>query len=236
MNLVLNPRLQGVEKFVTGGKIFADVGTDHAYLPTYLLLNGIIPYAYASDIRKGPLESARRTVESYGVADKTGLILCDGLDLVPDDAEEIAIAGMGGIMIADIVARTTWLRNKQKHLILQPMTKISYLRKQLYKNGFEIEKEEVICDGPKVYVVMSVYYSGKTVEIDELFSYIGKTLNASGDKRRYLIKQVKKLDRIAYGLIESGEEENKEKANELLKLRNQIGDILEGKDAGKRDL
>ena len=95
--LELSPRLQTVADLVRPGARVADVGTDHAYLPAALLLEGRIPFAIAADLRQGPLERARATVREYGLTGKAAFRLCDGLrGIRPDEVDAIAIAGMGG--------------------------------------------------------------------------------------------------------------------------------------------
>ena len=93
----LTPRLRSVAELVPRGARFADVGTDHAYLPVWLLQQGRITGAVASDLRPGPLERARGTAEKYGLTGRMDFRLCDGLSgIQPDEVNTIAMAGMGG--------------------------------------------------------------------------------------------------------------------------------------------
>ena len=109
--LELSPRLQSVAGLVPEGARLADVGTDHAYLPAWLILRGIIPGAIATDLRKGPLERARATAERYGLTDVMDFRLCNGLAGVsPDETDAVAIAGMGGETIAEILSAAPWLQ------------------------------------------------------------------------------------------------------------------------------
>ena len=101
----LTPRLRSVAELVPRGARFADVGTDHAYLPVWLLQQGRITGAVASDLRPGPLERARGTAEKYGLTGRMDFSLCDGLSgIQPDEVNTIAIAGMGGETIVDLGA------------------------------------------------------------------------------------------------------------------------------------
>ena len=96
----LTARLQSVADQVPQGAAFADIGTDHAYLPVWLLLNGRIRHAIAADLREGPLNSARETAEQYGVSHQVSFRLCNGLaDISADEVDTIAIAGMKWIFI-----------------------------------------------------------------------------------------------------------------------------------------
>lgn len=158
---MLDSRLSAVADLVRSGTRFADVGTDHAYLPAFLLMDGKIEYAVCSDLRKGPLKNAEETVKKYGVADKVDLRLSDGLDAYKQgEVNEIAIAGMGGLLISEFIERTEWLKTSDIHLILQPMTHAEDLRKTLYKNGFYIDKEVAVKDSDKLYIIISAYFSG----------------------------------------------------------------------------
>lgn len=158
---MLDSRLSAVADLVRSGTRFADVGTDHAYLPVSLLRKGKIEYAVCSDLRKGPLKNAEETVNKYGVADKVDLRLSDGLDAYRQgEVNEIAIAGMGGLLISEFIERTEWLKTLDIHLILQPMTHAEDLRKTLYKNGFYIDKEVAVKDSDKLYIIISAYFSG----------------------------------------------------------------------------
>ena len=115
----LKPRLQTAADMVRIGSRVADIGTDHAYLPASLILSGKIPSAVAADLRKGPLENAEETVRNNHIEDRVQLRLSDGLKCVsPDEADDIVIAGMGGILISEILTAAEWVRNPRYKLIL----------------------------------------------------------------------------------------------------------------------
>ena len=119
----LTPRLRSVAQLVPQGAKFADIGTDHAYLPVWLLQRGIITKALACDLRQGPLDRARATAEKYGLTEQMDFRLCDGLAGVrPGEADTIAIAGMGGETIAAILSAAPWTWREDCLLLLQPMS------------------------------------------------------------------------------------------------------------------
>lgn len=186
----LDNRLMAIADLVRNDKIFADIGTDHAYLPVYLVEKGIINKGIAADLRVGPLENAKEAVVSYGYSDQIELRLSDGLDnFVENEVEEIAVAGMGGLLISSFIERTQWLKNEEIHLILQPMTHVAELRKTLFDNGFVIDKEVVAKDGDKLYIILSVYfYEGQTAYTD-LDLIVGKLpYNNDALSKEYLNK------------------------------------------------
>lgn len=186
----LDSRLMAIAKLVRKDKTFADIGTDHAYLPVYLVEKGIINKAIAADLRVGPLENANEAVVSYGYSKQIELRLSDGLDnFNENEVEEIAVAGMGGLLISSFIERTNWLKNEDIHLILQPMTHVEELRKTLFDNGFIIDKEVVAKDGDKLYIILSVYfYEGQTAYTD-LDLIVGKLPHNNDDlSKEYLNK------------------------------------------------
>ena len=155
--LELSPRLRTAADLVPEGARLADVGTDHAYLPAALILEGKIPFAIAADLRPGPLERARATVREYGLTGKVAFRLCDGLQgIQPGETDAAAIAGMGGETIAAILEAAPWTRERDVPLILQPMSSMPDLRGWLRKNGFRIKEERLAQEGDTLYTVLSV--------------------------------------------------------------------------------
>ena len=155
--LRLQPRLRCIADCVPRGARLADVGTDHGYLPVWLLLNGRIAYAFASDVNEAPLARAKRTAEEYGASERICFRLCDGLDgFAPGEADTIAIAGMGGETIIAILRDAPWLTRDAVTLLLQPMTKAELLRPWLVENGFRIDGERLVRDKGTIYAVLTV--------------------------------------------------------------------------------
>ncbi len=133
---------------VSGGRL-VDVGTDHAYLPLYLVSSGKCPFAVASDIAEGPLARAAETVAGYG--DRIRLVLADGLKGVAEDETDcVVIAGMGGDMIEHILESSGW-SFEGKTLVLQPMSKIPELRRWLWETGFSVTDERLAEDAGTLY-------------------------------------------------------------------------------------
>lgn len=151
----LTPRLRKAAELVPQGARFADIGTDHAYLPVWLILNGVIDRAIAADLREGPLNRARDTAEKYGVSEQIQFRLCDGLaQIKPEEADTIAIAGMGGETIAHILDNAPWTKQRDVTLILQPMSSQPDLRQWLGGHGYRIEEEHVVREGKVLYNVL----------------------------------------------------------------------------------
>lgn len=188
MNVRLDRRLKTVLGMVRAQGRIADVGTDHALLPCRLFQLGAKDII-ATDIADGPLERARATVRLYGAEGVVRLMKCDGLEGVPV-RDDVIIAGMGGEMTADIIARCEFL-NPDLHFILQPMTRDFLLRKRLYELGCEIVKEETAVVSHKVYTVMLCGYTGVKRETDLRFQFLGKNTD-----KEYLEKQITTLHKM----------------------------------------
>ncbi len=204
----LDSRLSAVASLVRKNSKFADIGTDHAYLPVFLIENGIIDNAIAADLRKGPLNNAKETVEVHNLTKKIELRLSDGLDnFTEGEVNEIAVAGMGGLLISQFVERTKWLKNRDVHLILQPMTHEEELRKTLFDNGFIIDNELVAEDTDKLYIIISAYYYGDATAYSDLDLIVGRLpLNQDDLSKKYLAKIYTKYNKKLIALKKANKE------------------------------
>ena len=154
---ILPPRLAAVASLVRKESFVADIGTDHAYLPSYCIRSGICETAFAMDVNEGPLNRAAETIEKYNVKDKITIRLSDGIEkLQKDEADVIVIAGMGGLLIKKIIEDHKEVISPETLLILQPMIAQRELREYLFGNGFVIENEYVVAEGNKHYNIFCV--------------------------------------------------------------------------------
>lgn len=150
-----------------------DVGTDHAYLPVYLIENKICKTALACDINQGPLNNAFETIKKYKLENQISTRLSDGLNKVQkDEADTVIIAGMGGILISEIIS-ANWLKDSGKLLVLQPMTHFYDVRKYLCQGGFEIINEQTSQEGKRTYFSLSARYDGDIKKNPEWYYYVG---------------------------------------------------------------
>ncbi len=199
----LDTRLKMAAEEVREGKIVADIGTDHAYLPAFLIENNICSSAIAADIGKGPLENARKVVStSKDLSEKIELRLSDGLkEIEADEVDDIVIAGMGGILIAEILTAAPWVKDKEKRLILQPMSHAEDVRKYLCENRFEIIKEKACTDGKHNYIIIVAEFRNKENDKDDAFYYKGLIqYDDSPDAQKYhnarMASLIKKRDAL----------------------------------------
>ena len=158
MKIPLSPRLQICCSFVHTGDRVADIGCDHGYLGIYLLKNDIAQTVIASDINKGPLDSAVRNSEKFGVRNKMSFYLSDGVRNIPREFDTMVCAGMGGDTMISILEAAPWLKDSQYRLILQCQSKNGTLRRYLTDNGWKILQEQVVKDGKFLYPVMEVIW------------------------------------------------------------------------------
>lgn len=205
----ISNRLKQVASFVRYDSIVADIGTDHAYLPIWLMQNDICNNIIASDINFGPCQRARENVESYILGDKIEIIQTDGLHRIeqysPDD---IIIAGMGGELIWDIISVSDYVKNTNVRLILQPMTKVATLRELLITNGFYIIDETLAEEDRRIYEIMYVKYnlSNTVQEYNEVDLLIGKCNinNRNVLLKNHIEKKLYSLEEKTIGMKSSG--------------------------------
>ena len=203
--------------------ILCDIGTDHAYIPIFLVKNKRCGEAIACDVRKGPISAAKSNVSSFNLEDYIEVRLGDGLQpLGEDEADVIIIAGMGGNLIEKILINGFNKAKNADALILQAMNEIEVLRKWLYNNGFQIYDEALTAEGQKIYNVICARWTGAQKQLDKVYYHIGEKLLENRDPllERYLNKKIKQLETILKDM-EGIEEVHDEKKNGYI-------DLLEG--------
>lgn len=226
----LDSRLSAVAELVREGKTVADIGTDHAYLLAYLLQQGKIKNGIAADLRKGPLENAGKTLLESEQLDNVRLVLSDGLDeLNKGDCEDIVIAGMGGILIKEILERTPWVFDKNIHIIAQPMTHAEVLRRFFLENGFKILKESSATDGKRYYCIISAQYDGVNRAAEEWYTYVGELIkNRDNVSQTYIEKTVAALDKKLTAMKNAGVEDVDTLAHTVATLKRKITEENDG--------
>lgn len=201
--LQLQPRLQCIADLVPQGVRLADVGTDHGYLPVWLLQHGRIESAIASDINALPLDHARATAREYGVTEHMDFRLCPGLAKIrAEECDAIAIAGMGGETILGILEAAPWTHDGTHTLILQPQTKVDFLRRWLCGHGYRFLSETLVRDKEQLYVVFRVT-AGTGQELSEADALAGFLLRSDPLYGEYLSQHLTKLKRARDGLAVS---------------------------------
>lgn len=173
----ISTRLKTIANMVDKCGVVADIGTDHAYLPIYLIKQGICKEAIASDINKGPVERASENVRREGLDSKICCKLGSGFNtLKPGDADCAIIAGMGGNLIRDIIEDKKEVFENLNYAIFQPVQNPEVLRQYIYDKGFEVIDEELCIDDNKFYEIIKVRYSEKPRDVEDIYYEIGEKL------------------------------------------------------------
>ena len=159
----LSRRLQTVAQAVTPGHRIADVGTDHGYVPIYLIKNKHCEKAIAMDVNRGPVERADAHIEEEGLKTQIETRLSDGLDkLSPDEANTVVIAGMGGDLICRILRQAPEFFQAGTEFVLQPQSEWFKVRYLLHENGYQIAKEWFLKEDGKYYVILKAVEAKET--------------------------------------------------------------------------
>ncbi len=217
MNGKPDARLLTVASLVPEGAILADVGTDHAFLPIYLLEQGKIPSAVASDLRDGPCERAKLHIAQHGLSDKITVRKTDGLHgLAAFSPTAITICGMGGELIASILDAAPWVKSPAISLILQPMTKADTLRRYLASHGFlpDAERLAAEADASKIYQIFRAHYTGVPYSLSPAQALLGDTqqLGTSPLFSPFVQRQIALLNIRIDGLHAAGRDAHEEEA------------------------
>lgn len=204
----LSPRLKTIADFVIQDKPMADIGSDHAYLPLYLIQKSLVPSVIATELRKGPGEKAKKMIDFCQLEGKIELRLGDGLKpLKPKEVATVVLAGMGAQTIIKILTESKPVLYSVQRLVIQPMTEIPLLRKWLYQNQWKIVDEEIVKEENRYYIII-VAEQGEEFLLDEIKLELGPVLLAKkhpflGDyvkellnKERIVIKKLKNKDTI----------------------------------------
>ena len=212
----ISPRLKRIADMVKHGTKLADIGTDHGFLPIYLLKNNKIDFAICSDIKKGPLSTAEKNLKKYGFSDKVRLTLADGLKgIMPNEADSAVIAGMGGEMIAHIL--DDGIPEGIKEFILQPMRNIPALRKKIHQLKMTILNEVLIREKDKFYIVMHVI-AGEEMPWTEDEYICSKFLKKDLLWNEYAESERKKILAALSKLNDSDDEDRKKEFEKLLNI------------------
>lgn len=162
MNNIINisERLKCVASLVNKGAMVADIGTDHAYLPIYLVQNGISNKVYACDVRKEPLRRAKLHIDEYGLSDKITTQLCDGLKGInKGDVDTVTICGMGGKLMKNILKAGIDKLGDNTQLVLSAQSELRDFRKYLLETGIDIKSEHMLLEDGKYYFIFDCVYN-----------------------------------------------------------------------------
>lgn len=218
----LTPRLEVAASMVRYSSRVADVGCDHGKLTAWLVLSNRCTFAYAIDNSRPSLQKAADLFVDLNIGNQTKTILSDGLSqITPSEVDDIVIAGLGSDTIEHIINEAQWLKDKDKHLILVPSSRHHEVRKYIYKEGFEIEKEQAVVDSNFCYSVMSLAFSDTPKNISNVFAEIGKIEPKDEMTERYIRKVYDRAKTVVSELAKA-KEINEDKIAETIEITEYI--------------
>ncbi|MCH3964670.1 MAG: class I SAM-dependent methyltransferase [Clostridium sp.] len=214
MNLSL--RLKSICDMVDRCDCMADIGTDHAYIPVYLVKNNICSRAIASDINKGPINKANINIRVEGLQDKIECRLGSGLNTITSgEAQVIVIAGMGGNLIRDIINENISVFKSAKNFILQPVQNPEVLRKYIYNAGFKIIDEDLCIDENIFYEIIKIEYGNNIRKSDCIFYEVGEKLLEKKHPllAKFINRKIQKYENILGYIGEESKSAKKKKSD-----------------------
>lgn len=230
----LSKRLTAVASLVTAGMKILDIGTDHGYIPIYLIEKKVITEAVALDVNAGPLERAVRNIRLHGLEDRISTRLSDGfMAVLPKEADAAVIAGMGGGLMIRILSEGVNVVAGLKECILQPQSEIEKVRAFLLEEGFLFIHEDMVKEDGKYYPMMKVVPPGqhKRTEKKEAWNdeqlYYGKLLLESRHEvlREYLMHEFEIKEKI---LEELGDKETENAVRRCAELQRELERVRKG--------
>lgn len=208
----LSPRLLAIQYFVKKNSIVADIGTDHGYIPVHLIENNISKKVIATDISNGSLDKAIEYVKELGYEKDIDTRLGNGLEVLkPYEVDTLILAGMGGLLISDIIEKDIEIAKSINNFIFQPMVAAEELRKYLYNNNLKIVDEKIIKEEDRYYEIIYVKWGKDYIE-DEIYYEISKKLLDRKDPllKEFLEFKIEKTEKI----LEELEKKDTEKVAE----------------------
>ncbi len=217
---MISKRLLTIASLVDNDAIVADIGSDHALLPIYLIKEKIATKAYAIDNKEGPISAAQDNIDRYNLQDFIEISLSEGLENLAADVNTLIIAGMGYSSIAEILDKNLEKAQKQDKIIIQCNKDLDKLRRYLEEHSFHVLKEKFIEINEIAYIILSVTYRKETISQSSYL--ISEYLLEQEDKDylKYLEKRMIHLEKL-----KNYNEDFKNEYNEItmkLKTTNEI--------------
>ena len=214
----LSKRLQAVADLVSEGQIVADVGTDHGYIPIYLLESGKCERAIAMDINKGPLLRAKEHIAEHGLDAKIEVKLSDGVEALSVGACDcVVVAGMGGALAVKIIEEGQAVFKSLREFVLQPQSELAKVRQYLWENEYCVTAEDMVLEDGKFYPMMKVK-NGASEDYTQIELRYGKCLLMQKHPvlKQFLEKEVQTKEAILNNLESESGEHIKNRKKELL--------------------
>lgn len=221
-------RLEAIASLIDKCDTLADIGTDHGYIAEMALKDNLCNRVIATDINKGPLNSAINHLSKMGLSRQVDFRLGSGLTVINENEVDCAvIAGMGGELIAKILEDSKTVSKSIKSFVLQAMTNIDILRKYLYDNGYTISEEKLIKEYHHYYFIIKAI-KGDSICADEIYYEISKYLLEQKDilLLEYINKIIDLNNKIIENLKNSIKEDSSIKLNELKSKNKKLNELI----------
>ncbi|MEL7568151.1 MAG: class I SAM-dependent methyltransferase [Dehalobacterium sp.] len=223
MQVKLSKRLAAVAAMVLPGFVTADIGTDHGYLPAYLVMNGVSPSAIASDAKQLPLATAANLISLLALEKKINLRLGDGLSVLqPGESENIVIAGMGASTMVKILEQSPQVLDQTRRLILQPMKDSARIRIWLVKHGWKINDEDLVYEDNIFYEIIAAE-PGRSILSPEEAELGPILLKKSHPLLKGLIKEKVRILELIYNSL--GNSTKLEAADQKMEIKEKIDSL-----------
>lgn len=227
MQIKLSPRLSAVAGMVPPGAVVADIGTDHGYLPVYLVIQGISPHAIATDVKKNPLAAAENIVSLLAIEKKVDLRLGDGLSVImPGEANVIAIAGMGASTMMKILEQSPQVLARTGRLVLQPMRDTAKIRNWLVKHDWKIIDEELVYEDSAFYEIIAAEPGSSMLTIEEVEAGPVLIKKAHPLLKGFIEEKIRNLEAIDISLANSTKAKAKDQKRELREKVNTLKRVI----------
>lgn len=224
----LSKRLKAIVNFVKRGSSVCDIGTDHGYIPVYLVKKGISDMVIGTDISRGSLNKIINLIKREKLEKYIDARLGDGLDILKDhEVDTLIIAGMGGVLISEILEDGKDIEGIE-HFILQPMVGSKELRKYLEKNHFKIIDEDLVFEEGKYYEIISAIKGEQNVEKEIYYEISKKLIEKKHPILKEFVEYKKSKAKAILGKIRRIDtDRTKDKYNEIRTLLDDYQEVLE---------
>lgn len=225
----ISERLKTVASFVRESRSIADIGTDHGYIPIYLYKEEIIDRAIACDINREPIKRAESNINMYHLGNVIETRLGNGLcPIKAGETDGIVIAGMGGMLMIDILKTFPDKLEAVKELILQPQSDIECVRKFLHSRNFKIDDEQMLYEDGIYYTVIRAVLGKETY--DSKKDYVFGKINIdkkSAALKKYLYNTMQKNGKISENLKRVHTENSANRLKELAEYQKMCKEVYE---------
>ena len=226
--MILSKRLMAIAEMVPNNSIVGDIGTDHGYIPAYLIQNNISKKVIGTDVSKSSLDKISGYIKKSGYEKKIECRLGYGLEVLkPYEIDTVVISGLGGVLINEILDKDKDITNSITNFIFQPMLGVKELRIYLMENSFEIVKEDLVKEDNKYYEIIFAK-KGK--------AYIEKEINYEVSKElilgkhpiieEFVLNKIALAKTIIKDLEGNDSEEIQKRYNELSELIKEYREVL----------